>query len=66
VNIPTPSIGTTAAPEFQTGGEADTSTQLAGVIGGAQQRPIQAYVVSTAVSSQQALDRRTSSAATFN
>ena len=66
VNIPTPSIGTTAAPEFQTGGEADTSTQLAGGIGGAQQRPIQAYVVSTAVSSQQALDRRTSSAATFN
>ena len=66
VNIPTPSIGSTAAPEFQTGGGADTSTQLAGVIGGAQQQPIQAYVVSTAVSSQQALDRRTNSAATFN
>ena len=66
VNIPTPSIGSTSAPEFQTGGEANTSTQLAGAIGGAQQQPIQAYVVSTAVSSQQALDRRTSSAATFN
>ena len=66
VNIPTPSIGSTAAPEFQTGGEANTSTQIAGSIAGAQQQPIQAYVVSTAVSSQQALDRRTSSAATFN
>ena len=66
VNIPTPSIGSTAAPEFQTGGEANTSTQLAGAIGSAQQQPIQAFVVSTAVSSQQALDRRTNAAATFN
>ena len=66
VNIPTPSIGSTAAPEFQSGGEADTSTQLAGVIGGAQQKPIQAFVVSTEISSQMALDRRTNSAATFN
>lgn len=66
VNIPTPAIATTAAPEFQTGGEANTSTQIAGSIAGAQQAPIRAYVVSTEVSSQQALDRRTNTAATFN
>ncbi len=66
VNIPTPSIGTTTAPEFNTGGQADTGTQVAGAIGRSQQAPIRAYVVSTEVSSQQALDRRTNIAATFN
>ena len=67
VNIATPSIATTAAPEFQTGAEANTSTQLAGTIAGQQEQPpIQAYVVSTSVSSQQALDRRVNNAATFN
>ena len=65
-NIPTPSISGVAAPEFQTGGQADTGTQVAGAIGAAQQAPIRAYVVSTEVSSQQALDRRTNVAATFN
>ena len=65
-NIPTPSISGASAPEFQTGGQADTGTQIAGAIGGAQQRPMRAYVVSTEVSSQQALDRRTNVAATFN
>jgi len=65
-SIPTPSIEGASAPEFQTGAEADTGTQVAGAIGAAQQQPIQAYVVSTSVSSQQALDRRTNRAATFN
>ncbi len=65
-SIPTPSISATSAPEFQTGGQADTGTQVAGAIGAAQQAPIRAYVVSTEVSSQQALDRRTNVAATFN
>lgn len=65
-NIPTPSISGVAAPEFQTGGQVDTGTQVAGAIGAAQQAPIRAYVVSTEVSSQQALDRRTNVAATFN
>ncbi len=65
-SIPTPSIEGASAPEFQTGTEADTGTQVAGAIGAAQQQPIQAYVVSTSVSSQQALDRRTNNAATFN
>lgn len=52
-----------------TGGEQNTGSQIAGAIAGAQQndseRPIKAYVVSSDVSSQQALDRRTNSAATF-
>lgn len=65
-SIPTPSIGAVAAPEFQTGGQQDTGTAVAQAIGGAQQRHIRAYVVSTEVSSQQALDRRTNVAATFN
>ena len=51
-----------------TGGEQNTGSQIAGAIAGAQQndseRPIKAYVVSSDVSSQQALDRRTNSAAT--
>jgi len=66
VNIPTPQIGSAAAPEFQTGGEADTGTQIAGSIAKAQQAPIKTYVVSTEMSSQQAMDRRTNTAATFN
>ena len=65
-SIATPSIGAVAAPEFQTGGQQDTGTAVAGAIAGAQQAPIRAYVVSTEVSSQQALDRRTNVAATFN
>lgn len=65
-SIPTPSISAGSAPEFQAGGQADTGTQIAGAIAGAQQPPLRAYVVSTEVSSQQALDRRTNSAATFN
>jgi len=40
------------------------TTQIAETIGRAQ-APVRAYVVSGEVSSQQALDRRTSRAATF-
>jgi hypothetical protein len=52
-----------------TGGEVDTGSQLAQAIAGARKRddekPVRAYVVSSDVSSQQALDRRTNVAATF-
>jgi hypothetical protein len=65
VNIPTPQITATTAPEFQGGGQADTGTQVAGAIGRAQQQPIKAYVVSQDISSTQALDRRVNNAATF-
>jgi hypothetical protein len=46
-----------------TGGQ-NPNTQLAETLGNAQ-KPIRAFVVSGEVTSQQALDRRTSRAATF-
>jgi hypothetical protein len=58
--------GAMGAPQIQTATGANASSQIAQTLGAAQQRPIQAYVVSSAVSSQQALDRRTNTAATFS
>jgi len=55
---------TMAAPQIQTSGGMNPSTQIAQTITGARE-PIRAYVVSGEVSSQQALDRRTNRAATF-
>jgi actin-related protein len=54
-----------AAPQIQTGVGESPQSQIAQTIGMAQNKPIVAQVVSTAVSSQQALDRRTNSASTF-
>ena len=65
---PAPTYGgapTIAAPQIQTTGGMNPTTQLSQTITGAQ-RPIKAYVVSGEISSQQALDRRTSRAATFS
>jgi hypothetical protein len=62
--IPTPKVGGTTAPEIQTGQGINPSTQIAQSINRAQ-APLKAYVVSGEVSSQMALDRRTSRAATF-
>jgi hypothetical protein len=61
-----PSVGATQAPQITgtTGGNNPT-TQIAQTLAGATNKPIRAYVVSGDVSSQQALDRRTSKAATF-
>jgi chemotaxis protein histidine kinase CheA len=54
-----------SAPQINAGvGESPTS-QIAQTIAMAQGKPIVAQVVSSAVSSQQALDRRTNGAATF-
>ena len=53
-----------AAPQIQTTNATNPSTQIAQTLGTAQ-APIKAYIVSGEVSSQQALDRRTSRAATF-
>jgi hypothetical protein len=53
-------------PQIQTGAVGSTpQSQLAQTIGMASNRPIVAQVVSSAVSSQQALDRRTNGAATL-
>ena len=59
-----PTVSGAAAPQIQSGQGINPSTQIAQTIG-ASQKPIKAYVVSGDVSSQQALDRRTSRAATF-
>jgi hypothetical protein len=53
-----------AAPQIQATNATNPSTQIAQTLGTAQ-APIKAYIVSGEVSSQQALDRRTSRAATF-
>lgn len=61
------SVPQTPVPQIQTANAitGDTGTQIAQTIAESTQRPIQAYVVSTEVSSTQALDRRTNTAATF-
>ncbi len=62
--IPVPKAAGAAAPQIQTTGGQNPTTQIAETIAGAR-APLKAYVVSGEVSSQQALDRRTSRAATF-
>jgi hypothetical protein len=57
---------TTQAPQIQSGAGVNPSAQIAQTVTAAQNRPVRAYVVSGEMSSQQALDRRTSSAATFS
>lgn len=68
-SAPPPSFGggpaAMGAPQIQTPTSASPSSQIAQTIGAATDRPIVAQVVSTAVSSQAALDRRTNKAATF-
>ncbi len=64
-SLPAPKVSGAAAPEIQTTGGQNPNTQLAETLGKAS-APVKAYVVSGDVSSQQALDRRTSRAATFS
>ena len=63
-NLSVPTVAATAAPQIQTTGGANPTAQIAETIGRTQ-APIKAYVVSSDISSQQALDRRTNRAATF-
>jgi chemotaxis protein histidine kinase CheA len=65
-SITPPTIPTIPTPQINTTGGMNPTTQIAQTLGAAQQRPIQAYVVSQQVSSTQALDRRTNAAATFS
>ena len=60
-----PTIAPTAAPQIQTSGGMNPTQQIGETIS-ASQKPIRAYVISGDVTSQQALDRRTSRAATFS
>jgi hypothetical protein len=59
-----PTVSGAAAPQIQSQGGMNPNAQIAQTITAAQ-APIKAYVVSGDISSQQALDRRTSRAATF-
>ena len=61
-----PSIPSMNAPRIETTGGANPTQQLADTLSATTQKPIKAYVVSGDVSNQQALDRRTSRAATFS
>jgi len=63
-SIAAPRVAGTTAPQIQTTGGMNPNAQIGQTIAAAQ-RPVRAYVVSGDVSSQQALDRRTSRAATF-
>jgi hypothetical protein len=60
-----PSLPTISAPQIQTQGGMNPTQQIGETLA-ASQKPIKAYVVSGEISSQQALDRRTSRAATFS
>jgi hypothetical protein len=62
-----PQIERTTLPQVTgTTGQASPGAQIAGTIAKSSERPIKAYVVSGDVTSQQALDRRTTRAATFS
>jgi hypothetical protein len=62
-----PQIERTALPQVTgTTGQASPGAQIAGTIAKSSEKPIKAYVVSGDVTSQQALDRRTTRAATFS
>ena len=63
-SLPMPKVAGAAAPTISTTGGMNPNTQIAETIAAAR-APMKAYVVSGEVSSQQALDRRTSRAATF-
>lgn len=65
INVPAPSVSSLAAPQIGGTQAATPGAQIADTLAGVTGRPIRAYVVSGDVSSQQALDRRTSNAATF-
>jgi hypothetical protein len=62
-----PQIERTAVPQITgTTGQASPGAQIAGTIAKSSEKPIRAFVVSGDVTSQQALDRRTTRAATFS
>ena len=60
-----PTVAPTAAPQIQTTGGMNPTQQIGETIS-ASQKPIRAYVISGDITSQQALDRRTTRAATFS
>lgn len=59
-------IPSVAAPQINTGQGINPTQQLADTLSGITNKPIRAYVVSSDISSQQALDRRINRAGTFS
>lgn len=64
-SVTPPTVAGPAAPQINTGGGQNPSTQIAETIGAASGKPIKTYVLAQDVSSKQAFDRRTNNAATF-
>ena len=64
-SVAAPTVASATAPQIQGTAAATPGAQIADTLSAASGRPVRAYVVSGDVSSQQALDRRTSNAATF-
>jgi len=60
-----PQVASIGAPQIQGTQAATPGAQIASTLSATTNKPIKAYVVAGDVSSQQALDRRTSAAATF-
>jgi hypothetical protein len=60
-----PTVAGTPAPQIGGTQAASPGAQIAGTLAATTGKPTKAYVVAGDVSSQQALDRRTSNAATF-
>ena len=65
VDITPPSMPALTIPQFNIGGGANPTSQIAETLAMTTGKPIRAYVVSQDITSQQALDRRTNTAATF-
>jgi hypothetical protein len=65
-SIEAPTVAGFSAPDINMGGGQNPTSQIAGTLAAASGKPVKAYVVSTDMSSQQALDRRTSRAATLS
>jgi len=65
-DITAPTIPQIAAPDINVTGGQNPTSALAGTLAAASGKPVKAYVVSTDMSSQQALDRRTNRAATLS
>lgn len=64
-SIQAPSIPSVQAPQTVSAGVVNPTSQIAEGLSRANSKPIQTYVVSGQIASQQALDRRTNSAATL-
>ena len=64
-SISAPTVASATAPQIQGTAAATPGAQIADTLAASSGKPVKAYVVSGDISSQQALDRRTSNAATF-